>query len=198
MQWHSARARVQLRLAAQRIHMQLEKKNALAKRARYEAADLVHSARIDTARIRTENMILDDVFMELLELLELYAETVSARFTLLEREGSEPEAAIAEQVNGLMYAAPHTEVRELHVLRELLAARYGKDYAAAVAAGENVPERITSRLKYTVPPPELVDAYLTESASAADSLSHIQCTIWRQPAQHTGGSTRDRDRIATQ
>ena len=71
---------------------------------------------------------------------------------------AEPEAAIAEQVAGLMYAARRTDVRELHILQEQFAARYGGEYAAQVDAGEHVAERITRRLTYTVPPPELVDA----------------------------------------
>ena len=94
MPWHASRTRVQLRLAAQRTHMLLEKKvrprtdrNALAKRARYDVAELVRGGKLETARIRTENMILDDVFIEVLEILELYAETVSSRFALVERQG---------------------------------------------------------------------------------------------------------------
>ncbi|WFD35329.1 Vacuolar protein sorting-associated protein ist1 [Malassezia cuniculi] len=168
MPWLPARTRVQLRLVVQRTHMLIEKKNALAKRARYEVADLVRTGKLDTARIRTENMIIDDMYIEALELIELYAETVSSRFALVERAGYVaadsvvPDPAIAEQVAGLMYAAPYTDIRELHSLLELFGARYGKEYAAAVVGGEDVSERITKRLTYTVPPPELVEAYLSE------------------------------------
>ena len=133
----------------------------------------MRSGKLDTARIRTENMILEDVFMEVLEILELYAETVSSRLALVERQGcacsnsTEHEPAVAEQVAGLMYAAPHTDVRELHILREQFEARYGEEYTHAVDAGEHVAERVARRLTYTVPPPELVDACVR-----ANQVSH--------------------------
>lgn len=113
--------------------------------------------------------------MELLELLELYAETLYARFALLELDryvglprpshsprSPEPDPAIAEALNALVHATPRTEVRELHVLQEMLLARYGKD--VALAAIENadgcVPERVARKVAYTMPPSDLVDAYV--------------------------------------
>lgn len=59
--WHAARTRIQLKLAIQRAHMLQEKKAALAKRTRLDIAELVGRGRMETARVRTESLILDDV-----------------------------------------------------------------------------------------------------------------------------------------
>lgn len=59
--WHAARTRIQLKLAIQRVHMLQEKREALAKRARLHISELVGRGRMETARVKTESLILDDV-----------------------------------------------------------------------------------------------------------------------------------------
>lgn len=49
-----------------------------------EIAELVERGKIESARVKTESLIMDDVHVELLELLELYCETLYARFALME------------------------------------------------------------------------------------------------------------------
>lgn len=71
-------------LAVQRLRMLQEKKEALAKASRRDIATLVERGRIETARVKVEAIIGDDIHVELLELLELYCELLLARFGLLE------------------------------------------------------------------------------------------------------------------
>ena len=85
--WASARMKIQLKLAIQRAHMLQEKQESLAKKARREIADLVAIGKLETARVKSESLIMQDVHIELLELLELYCETLYARFALLEVPG---------------------------------------------------------------------------------------------------------------
>lgn len=59
--WQAARTRIQLKLAIQRVHMLQAKKEALAKRTRLDIAELVDRGRMETARVKTESLILDDV-----------------------------------------------------------------------------------------------------------------------------------------
>lgn len=82
--WNGARTKIQLKLAIQRARMLQEKKESLAKQARREIADLVQRGKMETAHVKTESLIMEDVHIELLELLELYCETLHARFALLE------------------------------------------------------------------------------------------------------------------
>lgn len=73
-----------VRLAVQRLRMVQEKKQAQAKSTRRDIATLVERGRIETARIKVENIINEDIHVELLELLELYCELLLARFGLLD------------------------------------------------------------------------------------------------------------------
>jgi vacuolar protein sorting-associated protein IST1 len=63
-----------------------------------------------------------------------------------------------------------TEVRELTILRSLLADRYGKDFMALAAenrlADVKVPERLVKGLRVRPPSAELVESYLREIARA--------------------------------
>ena len=82
--WHATRTKIQLKLAIQRSRMLQEKKAALHKKVRLEIAELVERHKLESARVKTESLIMDDIHLELLELLELYCETLYARFGLLE------------------------------------------------------------------------------------------------------------------
>ena len=68
----------------QRLRILQEKKAALAKTARRDIATLIEKGKIETARIKVENVIHEDVHLELLELMELYCELLISRFGLLE------------------------------------------------------------------------------------------------------------------
>lgn len=89
--------------------------------------------RIETARVRVEVVIGDEIMVELLELLavsvlsfpflfhspshdhgQLYTELLLARFPLLDNPGgntAEPDEGVKEAVCSIIFAAPRTEVR---------------------------------------------------------------------------------------
>ena len=78
---------------------------------------------------------------------------------------TEPDDAIREPILAVIHAAHRTELQELHVLKDMLSARYGSEFADAALENPDgrVPERITRKLAFSMPSPDLVDAYLTES-----------------------------------
>jgi len=154
------------RIAIQRLRTLQEKKHSLAKQARREVAICIEKGRLETARIKTENLINEDIYAELLELLELYCELLSARFGLLDLPTKEPDPGITEAANALIYAATRTEVKELHVLREMLMHKYGRDYSIRVMENQNncVSERVTRKLSVETPSDDLVNAFLQEIA----------------------------------
>ncbi|WWC73411.1 uncharacterized protein I206_107378 [Kwoniella pini CBS 10737] len=168
VQWNGPRAKVQIKLSIQRLRTLQEKKLALAKSSRREIADLLNKNRIETARLRVETLVQDDIYIELLEIIELYSETLQARFNLLDAStGEEPEPSIADAVCAIVYAAPRTEMKELQLLRELLMHKFGRNFSLSLTQTPpppSVPSRITSKLKVFVPSKELVDAYLLEIA----------------------------------
>lgn len=74
------------------------------------------------------------------------------------------DPALEEAVRSIIYAAPRTEIKELHAVRVLLVEKFGKDIALASMEGEGVAERVERKLRVETPKTELVDAYLTEIA----------------------------------
>jgi hypothetical protein len=62
---------VQIRLSIQRLRTLQEKRLALAKKSRREIADLLLKGRLETSKLRVEGLIQDDIYVELLELLEV-------------------------------------------------------------------------------------------------------------------------------
>lgn len=85
----------------QRLRTLQEKKGAQAKASRRDIALLLEKGKVETARIKVENsacsccrdvsyslvpVINEDVYVELLEILELYCELLIARFGLLDQK----------------------------------------------------------------------------------------------------------------
>jgi len=166
--WNPVKAKVQLRLSVQRLRTLQQKKEAQAKSARRDIATLIEKGKIETARIKVETIINEDIHVELLELLELYCELLLARFGLLDQSKREPDPGIFEGVCSVIHAAPQTEIKELHILREILMHKYGREFSIAVMENRNgcVNTRVMSKLTMATPAPALVDAYLREIALA--------------------------------
>ena len=166
--------------------MAQKKDTALSVAARREMSDLLAQSREASARIRVENIIHTDITVELMEILELYAELLLARSGLLDvrdkerKEGNLPGASaggadggvdqtgLEEAAASLIYAAPRLprEVRELGVVRGLLVDRFGKEFAQRAQENRDgiVPERVVKKLKVDPPGERLVTAYLEEIA----------------------------------
>lgn len=147
-------------------HLQT-KESSLSKQSRRSIATLLDSAspRVESARIRVENIIRQDILVELLEILELYCELLLARIHMLDGTGL-CDPGLEEAVKSIIYAAPRTEVKELHQVRDLLAARFGKEFALSAAGnvGGGVADRVIKKLGVEAPSPELVNLYLKEIA----------------------------------
>lgn len=159
--------KVQLKLSIARTRMVQQKDTALAKQQRREMAQLLEGGKIESARIRVENIIRSDLNTELLEMLELYCELLTARAGLLEAKECDP--GLEEAVKSIIYSAPKIEgVKELSVVRQLLAEKYGKDFTLQAMENSDgkVPERVLKKTRVEPPAPELVEAYLSTIAEA--------------------------------
>ncbi|KAF2083135.1 DUF292-domain-containing protein [Saccharata proteae CBS 121410] len=166
-----SKLKVQLKLAISRLRMVQQKDTALAKQSRRSMAQLLEQGKIESARIRIENIIRSDLTTELHEILELYCELLLARSQLLDpalTSASETttgvEPTLLEPISSLIHAAPRTSIRELHTVRTLLIERYGKELAVQAMEGTGVAPRVLSKLRTEAPRTELVDAYLREIA----------------------------------
>lgn len=161
------RIKVQLKLSIARTRMVQQKDTALAKQQRREMAQLLEAGKIESAKIRVENIIRSDLNTELLEILELYCELLTARAGLLEAKECDP--GLEEAVKSIIYSAPKIEgVKELSLVRQLLAEKYGKEFTLQAMENSDgkVPERVLKKTRVEPPAPELVEAYLSTIAEA--------------------------------
>lgn len=143
-----------------------QRDDAMGKTQRRAMAQLLEVGKIDSARIRVENIIRADITTELHEILELYCELLLARSGLLEGQACDP--GLEEAVKSVIYAAPKTEIKELQTVRLLLAEKFGRDFvlAAMENTGGKVSEKVVKKLSVTPPREELVQGYLEEIARA--------------------------------
>ncbi|KAI3544482.1 spt3 [Colletotrichum filicis] len=158
--------KVQLKLAIARLRMVQQRDDSMGKTQRRAMAQLLEVGKIDSARIRVENIIRSDITTELHEILELYCELLIARAGLL--EGSVCDPGLGEAVKSIIYAAPKTEIKELQVVRTLLAEKYGKEFVLAAMDNSDgkVSDKVVKKLSVTPPREELVQGYLEEIAKA--------------------------------
>ncbi|KAL6896411.1 DUF292 domain-containing protein [Trichoderma evansii] len=158
--------KVQLKLAIARLRMVQQRDEQLGKTHRRAMAQLLEAGKVDSATIRVENIIRDDITSELHELLELYCELLLARAGLLEGPVCDP--GLEEAVKSILYAAPKTEIKELMTVRTLLAEKYGKEFVLAAMDNTDgkVNEKVVKKLSVEAPRRELVQGYLEEIAKA--------------------------------
>lgn len=125
MKFDSNKTKVNLKLALNRLNLYQQKKAAINQGTRRDIAMLIKAGKIESARVRVEHVIRDDFMIEALELVHLYTDTLSARIGLLSFKDLDP--GISEAVYALVYAAPRVDVLELHVIRDQLVAKFGKE-----------------------------------------------------------------------
>ncbi|KAG8528332.1 uncharacterized protein KY384_007250 [Bacidia gigantensis] len=161
-----SKIKVQLKLAISRLRMTQQKDAAIAKQQRRAMGQLLELGKEESARIRVENIIRSDIQTELHEILELYCELLLARTGLMEAKECDP--GLEEAAKSIIYAAPRTEIKELHQARALLVEKYGKDFGLEAANNTvgKVAERVVRKLRVEPPKQELVTLYLKEIARA--------------------------------
>jgi len=159
-----SKLKVQLKLSIARLRMVQQKDEAVSKQQRRAMAQLLEVGKVESARIRVENIIRSDITTELHEILELYCELLLARTGLMESSVCDP--GLEEAVKSLIYAAPRTEVKELQQVRALLVEKYGKEFAlqAIENSDEKVAPKVLQKLKVEPPAEKLVEGYLEEIA----------------------------------
>lgn len=163
-----SKLKVHLKLAISRLRIVQQKDTAIAKQQRRDMAQLLEQGKLESARIRVENIIRSDLTTELLEILELYCELLLARVGLMESQLCDP--GLEEAVQSIIYAAPRTEIKELQQCRQLLAEKYGKEFTLDAMENKHgkVPERVLKKLRVQPPGAELVENYLKAIANTYD------------------------------
>lgn len=171
-QVNPTRIKTNLKMAISKLKFVQEKKTALTKQQRRQLADTLKLGKETSAEIRVENIIRDDIYIELLEYLELYCELLLARIvSISDMTRTQVDAGIDEAVSSVIYAAPYSELKELTQLRDMFHLRYGNEYfkAATDNLSGKVPEKIVKRCLMEPPQESLVVLYLSEIARTYDA-----------------------------
>lgn len=161
-----------LKMAISRLKFVQEKKAALCKQQRRQLADLLKQGKESSAQIRVENIIREDIYIELLEHLELYCELLLARISIVSDPArKECEPNLLELVLSIIYSAQHSELKELTSIRDLLIFKYGHEFGVAALANTDghVPTKILLRCLIEPPSETLVNLYLCEIARAYEA-----------------------------
>lgn len=156
-------------MAISKLKFIQDKKTALTKQQRRQLADLLNQGKESSAKIRVENIIRDDIYIELLEFLELYCELLLARISIiLDQTRTTCDPGLKEAVHSVIYAAPSTELKELSMIREILILKYGVEFGKSAMNNDDeaVPQKIVSRCQIEAPSETLVNLYLCEIAKA--------------------------------
>ncbi|CAK7891113.1 vacuolar protein sorting-associated protein Ist1p [[Candida] anglica] len=173
-----SKLKISLKTAISKLKFIQDKKTALAKQQRRSLADLLNQGKESSATIRVENLIRDDIYVELLEYIELYCELLLARITLV----SDParttcDESLKEAIQSVIYASPHTELKEIAAIRDILVHKYGPEFGKSAIENEDghVPSKIVSRCEFTPPSEMLVRLYLSEIAKTYNApYSHLE------------------------
>ncbi|CEP06908.1 hypothetical protein [Parasitella parasitica] len=142
------------------------KKTSLNQQNRKEIGTLLEKGKIESARVRVEHIIRDDLLIEALEGLELYCDLLLARFGLLETYKT-CDPSILEAVKTIIWATPRvSEVKEIGLVRDQLASKYGKEFMMQALENEDdiVNPKIIMKLAVNAPDSFLVERYLEEIA----------------------------------
>lgn len=161
-----SRLRAHLKLLTNRLNILQEKKTALAKHNRRQLAKVLEDGKIESARIRIENIIQEDIYIELLELLEIYSELVTARLSTI-HDGKINDDRLEEALHVLIYAGQYTDVKELQTIKPLVGVLTSREFLTWASENtEEIPPKVLSKIHIEIPKPELVDLYLLEIARA--------------------------------
>lgn len=156
-----------LRLCINRLKLLEKKKSEMALKSRKEIADYIGTGKTERAKIRVEHIIREDYMVEAMEVLEMYCDLLLARFGLVQQMKTLDDG-LAEAISSIIWVAPRmqTDVAELKVVAEQLAAKYGKPYAQACRenAVGTVSPKLMHKLSVQAPPKITVEKYLIEIA----------------------------------
>ncbi|KAK3917182.1 IST1-like protein [Frankliniella fusca] len=178
-----------LRLAINRLKLLEKKKTELAQKARKEIADYLAAGKIERARIRVEHIIREDYIVEAFEVVEMYCDLLLARFGLLQQMKTLDEG-LAEAISSILWVAPRiqSDIQEMSVITDQLAAKYGRQYVDACRedAVGSISEKLKHKMSVQAPPKLLVEKYLIEIAKNYNIEFTPDPQVMREEEPHAG------------
>lgn len=177
----------QFRLAIARIPILQDKKRNQILNQRRAIAGLLRDEKYDLARVRVEQVIRDEGYVDALDLLNVFCDLVSGRMTLITQTQQCP-LDLKEALSTIIWAAPRTDgIKELEQIRMAIARKYGKEWV--IIAMENremaVNQRVYSKLSCTVPDNYRCTQYLR---GITDEHGKAFGIVWSEVEEKLGNS----------
>jgi len=165
MSFDENKAKVNLKLALNRMKIQKNKKTNEVKTSRKAIADLLRQGKEEIARVKVESVIRDDMMLQAFEIIELFAELVLSRLSMVKMQAGCP-FDLKEAICTLIYCAPRMEAKELLEVRSQFIEKYGKAFASEAMEnkGHCVNEKVIHKLSVITPDDCCVVEYLTSIA----------------------------------
>ncbi|GAX75877.1 hypothetical protein CEUSTIGMA_g3320.t1 [Chlamydomonas eustigma] len=161
---------IQCRLAQGRIKLQRNKRQLQLRANRKEVAELLGGGKQDSARIRVEGVIREELILQAYEILELYLELITVRAQLISKTKEIPRDMV-EAISSVVYAAERIggDLQEMQALRKMFESKYGKEYIKEATSDATcnkwqVNQNLISCLLVEAPAPEKKLATLSEIA----------------------------------
>ncbi|WOH15493.1 hypothetical protein DCAR_0935034 [Daucus carota subsp. sativus] len=144
-----------LTLAISRMKLLQNKRDVQLKLMRKEIAQFLQAGQESIARIRVEHVIREQNIWAAYEILEMFCEFILARVPILESQRECP-SELREAVASIIFAAPRcSDIPDLLQVRNLFAAKYGKEFIAAASElrpDTSVNRTIIEKLSVSTPP----------------------------------------------
>jgi len=172
-EWNSPNVKTQLRLTSQKLGQLQEKKDAKAHITRKNIATLLQQGSVSLARAKAHNLIQEDAFGDLLEVLGMYIGLLLEHINELEQKAS-PSPVVAEAASSIIFAASHMEFKDLMPARDLLVQHLGPDFARS--AIENRDNYVPSRVIYAISAPPPSAAHLNDFMTSIAAASGVDWT----------------------
>ncbi|XP_058183829.1 uncharacterized protein LOC131301501 [Rhododendron vialii] len=149
-----AKCKTCLTLAISRMKLLQNKRDMQLKLMRKEIAQFLQAGQEPIAQIRVEHVIREQNIWSAYEILELFCEFILARVPILDGQRECP-SELLEAVASIIFAAPRcSDVPDLLHVRNLFAAKYGKEFTAGATElrpDTSVNRTIIEKLSVTAP-----------------------------------------------
>ncbi|KAJ3541193.1 hypothetical protein NM688_g6119 [Phlebia brevispora] len=163
--WDVNRVKAQLRLTAQRLGQLQDKLEAQAQITRKDIATLLHQGNLILARAKAQKLIREDIYGDLLQNVEMHVGIILEHMGDFERSRT-PSPVVVEAASSIIFAAPRTDSRDLHIVREMLMQQLGPDFSRAASDPKSgyISARVVRAI--TTPPPSAttLDRFLSSIA----------------------------------
>ncbi|XP_010267034.1 PREDICTED: uncharacterized protein LOC104604416 isoform X2 [Nelumbo nucifera] len=127
----ASKCKTSLKLAASRLKLLKNKRDAQVKQLKRELAQLLESGQDQTAKIRVEHVVREEKTMAAYDLIEIYCELVAARLPIIESQKNCP-IDLKEAISSLIFASKRcADVPELSDVCKRFTKKYGKEFVAS-------------------------------------------------------------------